>query len=132
MTGRYEFNNLLVNNDIQLRETINRLSLDQLVRANQPSVQMITGDKIFNILDFKAGAQADSLVNGGDVRQLAKNAIKLDSNQPQVCYGKFVFASGLQTSKLDVVQPINDRVNLDEMLRFGLRKEVTIDYVDPS
>ena len=124
VTGRYEFNNLLVNNDIQLRETINRLNLDQLVKLNpSQSVQVITGDKIFNIVDFKAGLRVAGLVNNGDVRKLAENAIKLNSNQPQVCYGKLVFQRDIQTSKLEVAQPINERVNVDEMLRFGLRKQ---------
>ena len=124
VTGRFEFNNLLINGNVQLQETINQLNLDQLVKINslQP-IQIITGDKIFNILDFKKGVQVNGLINNGDISRLAENAIKLTSNQPQACYGKLIFNGKIETSKLDVVQPINERVNIDEMLRFGLRRE---------
>ena len=112
VTGHYEFNNLLVNNDIQLRETVNRLSLDQLVKMGPAqSIQVITGDKIFNILDFKAGLQVGGLVNNGDVRKLAENAIKLNLNQPQVCYGKFVFHRDIQGKQTGVDRPADQRAS---------------------
>ena len=125
VSGRYEFNNLHINDNVQLQETINQINLNQLARLNsaQQQVQNITGDKVFNVLDFKAGVQVSGLVNGGDVQNLAQNAIKLNAKQPQVCLGKLVFLRNVVASKLDVNRPINDRVELDEMLKYGLRKD---------
>lgn len=123
VTGRYEFNNLHVNADIHLREDINKLNLEQLVKINAQPVQVITGDKVFNLLNFKNDLQVKGLVNDGDVRKLADNAIKLNSNRPQICHGKLIFHQNIETNTLNVNKSINDRVNIDEMLRFGLRKE---------
>jgi len=124
VTGRYEFNNLLVKGNIELQDTINDINLKQLARFNSPfAIQIVTGDKLFNLIDFKAGVQVSGLVNKGDVRNLARNAIKLNSNKPQVCLGRFVFTRNIVSNKLDVLQPINDRVDIDEMLKYGLRRE---------